>query len=127
MLILKDREAIARIICPLAEYAQECSNCRTHSGCPDYWPDVADKVDEIFATLKELGYRKPGELLGDTEDEIVLLPGTYHLSKPVKFGYRKPGELLSNPFIKSDIRWAGYQRAKEDIARAQAQLDKGGE
>ena len=75
MLILKDREAIARIICPLAEYAQECSNCRTHSGCPDYWPDVADKVDGILATLKELGYRKPGELLSC--EEIDALPLTF--------------------------------------------------
>ena len=62
------REGIAKIICCLAEgkpngsdvypalnNSSDCNYCKSHKGCPDSWPDVAEKVDSILNYLGEQG------------------------------------------------------------------------
>lgn len=47
------RAAIAKIICPLEELPGHCDTCARGKGCPDEWPDVAEKVGAIIAYMKE--------------------------------------------------------------------------
>ena len=54
-MLKKLKADLAKVVCPLASHPDECVNCHKGSGCPDSWPDVVKKVDEIIAVLRKHG------------------------------------------------------------------------
>jgi len=66
------REDIAKIICPLAKYPEECEKCTNGCGCPDNWPDIAEQVDQILSLKYPNGQPKLGIISEDQSHECSM-------------------------------------------------------
>jgi len=50
------REQIGRVICTVSDISGECERCKKGEGCPDEWPDVAEKAGRILQLFKDNGW-----------------------------------------------------------------------
>jgi len=90
------REDIAKIICPLAKYPEECEKCTNGCGCPDNWPDIAEQVDKILSLKYPNGQPKLGIIseVQSVPDNPIIPEDGYMLAWQVAEDFRN--EIKSN-------------------------------
>ena len=84
------REGIAKKICPLVDYEDQCVRCSEGKGCPDEWEDIAAKVDSILTYL-------------DSQGVVLKVEGT-PLFSFTGAGYN-PQELEGYQRAQREMRW----------------------
>ena len=84
---MEEQERIARYLCRRLDSTGEFD--RLHEHDQDDWIRMAD---QILATVKELGYRKPGKLLSDPVEEAELAAIKRVREQEKEYPQKKEGE-----------------------------------
>lgn len=96
------RVGIGRALCSLKDMPGECAHCAADKGCPDSWPEDAEKVDAIMDLVDTYSVgvvqESPTATMAQT-NRTVQIPLT-----------GAPWALLQIPYPMTEVNWSEMEK-----------------